>query len=66
MYELWYNCIKEKYADVKLCYIDDDTFIKHIKTEGFHKNVLKDVRYRLDTPNCEAVKSVLMGEIKNY
>ena len=38
MYEFWYDYIKPKYADnVKLCYIDTNSFIMHIKTEDFYK-----------------------------
>ena len=34
MYEFWYDYMKPKYGDnVKLCYIDTDSFIIHIKTK---------------------------------
>ena len=34
MYEFWYDYIKPKYGDnVKLCYMDTDSFIMHIKAE---------------------------------
>ena len=33
MYEFWYDYMKPKYGDnVKLCYMDTDSFIMHIKT----------------------------------
>ena len=33
MYEFWYNYMKSKYGDnVKLCYMDTDSFIMNIKT----------------------------------
>ena len=33
MHELWYDYMKPKYGDnVKLCYIDTDSLIMHIKT----------------------------------
>ena len=36
MYEFWYDYMKPKYGDnVKLCYMDTDSFIMHIKTEYF-------------------------------
>ena len=36
MYEFWYDYIKPKYGDqVKLCYMDTDSFIIHIITEYF-------------------------------
>ena len=34
MYEFWYDYMKPKYGDnAKLCYMDTDSFIMHIKTE---------------------------------
>ena len=36
IYEFWYDYMKPKYGDnVKLCYMDTDSFIMHIKTEDF-------------------------------
>ena len=36
MYEFWYDYMKPKYGnDVKLCYMDTDSFIMNIKTEAF-------------------------------
>ena len=50
MYEFWYDYIKPKYQNnVKLCYMDTDSFIIHIKTEGFYENIVDDVEKRFDT-----------------
>ena len=36
MFESWYEYIKPKYKDkARLCYMDTDSFIMHIKTEDF-------------------------------
>ena len=36
MYEFWYDYIKPKYQNnAKLCCMDTDCFIIHIKTEDF-------------------------------
>ena len=36
MYEFWYDYMKPKYNDnVKLCYMDTDSFVIHIKTNKF-------------------------------
>ena len=36
MYEFWYDYMKPKYnSDVKLCYMDTDSFVMHIKTNDF-------------------------------
>ena len=32
----------------KLCYMDTDSFIVHIKTEDIHKDILEDVETRFD------------------
>ena len=52
MYEFWYNYIKPKYQEkAQLCYMDTDTFIIHIKTEYFYKDIANDVKKkkRFDT-----------------
>ena len=44
MYEFWYDYIKPKYEDrAKLCYVDTDSFIIHIKIEDFYENIADDV-----------------------
>ena len=40
MYEFWYDYEKLKYAEnAKLCYIDTDSFIVHIKTDNIYKDM---------------------------
>ena len=54
MYEFWYDYMKPKYSDnVKLCYLDTDSFIMHIKTEGFYNDIANDIEKRFDTSNYE-------------
>ena len=44
MYEFWYDYIKPKFGDkARLCYMDTDSFIMHIRTEDFYKDVGDDV-----------------------
>ena len=44
MYEFWYDYMKPKYGNnVKLCYMDTDSFIMNIKTEDFYKDIANDV-----------------------
>ena len=65
MYEFWYEYIKSKYADnVKLCYMDTDSFIMHIKTEDFYKDIADDVKKRFDTSNYEVDRPLLKGKNK--
>ena len=54
MYEFWYHYMKPKYDNnVKLCYMDTDSFIMNIKTEDFYKYISNDVENRFDTSNYE-------------
>ena len=54
MYEFWYDYMKPKYNDnVRLCYMDTDSFIMNIKTNDFYKVIANDVENRLDTSNYE-------------
>ena len=47
MYEFWYDYMKPKYNDnIKLCYMDTDSFIMNIKTEDFYKDIVNDVEKR--------------------
>ena len=66
MYEFWYDYMKPKYSDnVKLCYIDNDSLIMHIKTEDFYKGIADDVEKRFDTSNYECDRSLPTGKNKN-
>ena len=52
MYEFWYDYIKPKYQDrAKLCYMDTDSFVIHIKTEDFYEDISDDVEKWFDTSN---------------
>ena len=53
-YEFWYDYMKPKYNDnVRLCYMDTDSFVMHMKTNDFYKDVVSDVENRFDTSNYE-------------
>ena len=55
MYEFWYDYIKPKYGDkARLCYMDTDSFVMHIKTEDFYKDISNDVERWFDTSNYDA------------
>ena len=54
MNEFWYDYIKPKYQEkAKLCYMDTDSFIIHIKTEDFYKDIANDVEKWFDTSNYD-------------
>ena len=66
MYEFWYDYMKPKYGgdNVKLCYMDTDSFIMNIKTEDFYKDIANDVEKRFDTANYECDESLPTGKNK--
>ena len=65
MYEFWYDYMKPKYDNnVKLCYMDTDSFIMNIKTNDFYKDIANDVENRFDTSNYEVNRLLLMGRNK--
>ena len=44
MFEFWYGYLKPMYDDkIRLCYTDTDSFIMHIKTDDFYKDISADV-----------------------
>ena len=54
MYEFWYDYVKPKYGEnAKLCYMDTDSFIVHVKTDDTYKDIAEDVEKRFDTSNFE-------------
>ena len=54
MYKFWYDYMKPKYGDnVKLCYMDTGSFIMHMKTEDFYKDIANDVEKIFDASNYE-------------
>ena len=66
MYKFWYDYMKPKYGDnIKLYYMDTDSFVMHIKTEDFYKNIADDVEKRFDTSNYEINRPLPTGKNKN-
>ena len=54
MFEFWYDYLKPMYGDkIRLCYTDTDSFIMHIKTEDFYKDISADVDKWFDTSNFD-------------
>ena len=65
MYECWYDYMKPKYGNnVKLCYMDTDSFVINIKTEDFYKDIANDVEKRFDTSNYEVNRPLPTGKNK--
>ena len=54
IYKFCYEYMKPKYVDnVKLCYMDTDSFIMHIKTEDSFEDIAIDVKKWFDTSNYD-------------
>ena len=50
MYEFWYDYVKPKYGEkAKLCYMDTDSLIVHIKTNNIYKDIAEGVEKRFNT-----------------
>ena len=50
MYEFHYDYMKPKYGgNLKLCYMDTDSLVYHIKTEDFYADIAGDVKERFNT-----------------
>ena len=61
MYEFWYDYMKPKYGnDIKLCYMDTNSFIMNIKTNDFYFYV----ENRFDTSNYEVNRPLPIGKNK--
>ena len=57
--------MKPKYNEnVKLCYMDTDSFVINIKTNDFYKDIANDVEKRFDTSNYEVNRPLPTGKNK--
>ena len=70
MFELWYDqkyftLVKQKYGEnEKLCYIDTDRFIVHVKTDDICKDILEDCETRFDASNYKIDRPLLKAKNK--
>ena len=65
MYEFWYDYMKPKHNDnVRLCYMHTDSFVMHIKTNDFYKDIASDVENWFDTSNYEVNRPLPTGKNK--
>ena len=65
MYEFWYDYVERKYdKNAKLCYMDTDSFMVHVKTEDIYKDIAEDVETRFDTSNIEIDRPFPKGKNK--
>ena len=65
MHEFWCNYIKPKSQDnAKLCYVDIDSFIIHVKTKNVYGDIANDGEKRFDTSNYEVNRTLPTGKNK--
>ena len=65
IYEFWYYHINPVYSErTKLCYINTDSFIVHIKTNEICKDISEDVEKRFDTSNYDIDRPFPKGRNK--
>ena len=65
MYDYWYDEMKLKYGDrIRLCYMDTDSFIMHIKTKDFYEDIANDVEKKYDTSNYAVERPLPIGKNK--
>ena len=65
MYEFCYDYIKPKYQwNAKLCFMNTDGFIMHIKTEAVYKDIVNDNEKIFDKSNYEMIDHYRKVKIK--
>ena len=65
IYEFWYDYVKPKYGEnPKMCYIDTDSFIVHVKADDIHKDIAEYVEKRFDTSNFKIERPLPIGKNK--
>ena len=63
MYEFWYDYVKPKYDEkAKLCYMDTDSFIVHVKTDDIYKDI-KDVE-KLQIMTLQIMKYISFKKVR--
>ena len=50
--------------NVKLCYMETDSFIIHIKNEDFYKDIADDIKKKSDISNYEVDRPFPAGKTK--
>ena len=65
MYEFSYDYVKLKYSEnAKLCYMDTEGFIAHVKIDNIYKDIAKDIEARFDTSNFKLQRPLPEGKNK--
>ena len=63
MYEFWHDYVKPNYGEnAKLCYVDTDSFIVHVKIDDIYKGIAEDMETRFETSNFEVDRPLPKGK----
>ena len=66
MYEFYYDYMIPKYGNrLKLCYMDTDSLVYHIRTKNFYADIVDDVQMRFDTSGYIPDRPLPVGLNKN-
>ena len=62
MHKFWYDYVNPKYGEnEKLCYMDTESSIVHVKTDDIYKDIAEDVETRFDASNFETDRPLPKG-----
>ena len=65
MFDFRMIILKSKYQyNIKLCYVDTDSFMIHFKTEDVYEDIVDDAEKKFDTLNYEVNRPVSTGKNK--
>ena len=63
MYEFWHDYVKPNYGEnTKLCYVDTDSFIVHVKIDDIYKGIAEDMETRFETSKFEVDRPLPKGK----
>ena len=63
--KFWCDYVKEKYCEnTKLCYMDSERFIVHVKANDIYKHIAENVETRFETSNFELDRPIPKGKNK--
>ena len=65
IYEFWFDYVKPKYGEnAKICYMNTESFIVHVKTDDIYKDIVEDIETRFDTSDFELDRPLPKGKNK--
>ena len=63
IYQFWYDHVKPKYGEkIKLCYMDTDNFLVHVKRDDINEDIAEDFETKLDSLNYQLGRPLPKGK----